>query len=151
MHYIQQLRSHLQLHIKLSITINIHTSKINITIKNCMLANRSRQIVLGNIWENIWRLEQLFPILATLSNFWLSEQLLSNFVLICLIRITKINMWLKFWKGNIYFCKTLMLSIVAGYGCWEDIISPPRPQLFSVQYHCLVAQVFLAWLHHKSI
>ena len=48
------------------------------------------------ILSNFWRLEQLFPILATLSNFWLSEQLLSNFILIYLIRITKINMWLKF-------------------------------------------------------
>ena len=38
-------------------------------------ATRPRQIVLGNFW----RLEHLFPILATLSNFWLSEQPLSDF------------------------------------------------------------------------
>ena len=47
--------------------------------------------------SNFWRLtEQLFPNLATSSNFWFFEQLLSNFVLIYLIRITKINLWSNF-------------------------------------------------------
>ena len=38
-----------------------------------------------------------FSILATLSNLRLSEQFLSNFVLIYVIRITNINAWLTFW------------------------------------------------------
>ena len=38
--------------------------------------------------SNFWHLEKLFSFLATFSNFWILEQRLGNFVLICLIKVT---------------------------------------------------------------
>ena len=46
-------------------------------------------------FEQLLAFGAIFPNLATSSNFWFFEQLLSNFVLIYLIRITKINLWSK--------------------------------------------------------